>query len=118
MKEDGVEQVTGKFGDASDRIIMGKPCDNCNCGLKEKYDEAQKKALEDGLENGQVESNCGKCYMGDAFRCASCPYRGKPAFEPGDKVKLMSENVQQTGAQKAEDVRTTQTGSTKVVLEL
>lgn len=41
------------------------------------------------LENGNVESNCGKCYLGDAFRCASCPFRGVPAFEKGDKVKLV-----------------------------
>ena len=47
------------------------------------------------LENGNVESACGKCYLGDAFRCASCPYRGVPAFEKGDKVKLVNEDSQQ-----------------------
>ena len=46
------------------------------------------------LENGNVESACGKCYLGDAFRCATCPYRGVPAFEKGDKVKLVNKDSQ------------------------
>ena len=73
-----------------------KPCANCSCGLKEKFDaesglvKLESEVSKDDLENGNVESACGKCYLGDAFRCATCPYRGKPAFEKGDKVKLVN----------------------------
>ena len=74
-----------------------KPCANCTCGLKERI-EGNVTVAE--LENGQAESSCGKCYLGDAFRCATCPYRGVPAFEKGDKVKLV-----QNGSDQQTDVK-------------
>ncbi|KAJ7591346.1 cytokine-induced anti-apoptosis inhibitor 1, Fe-S biogenesis-domain-containing protein [Mycena floridula] len=89
-----------------------RACKNCSCGLAELEAEelrASKVVLLDGSQTGtarevdQIEkerliqaaklapkatSSCGNCYLGDAFRCASCPYIGLPAFKPGEKVEI------------------------------
>ena len=88
----GDKIATKKFCGDGDVMQGAKPCANCSCGLKERL-EGNTTVAE--LENGQEESACGKCYLGDAFRCASCPYRGLPAFEKGDKVKLVNEDTAQ-----------------------
>ncbi|KAG2423853.1 hypothetical protein HXX76_015013 [Chlamydomonas incerta] len=68
-----------------------KACKNCSCGRAEAEADAEAggdkaKLTADMLDN--PTSACGNCYLGDAFRCGSCPYRGLPAFEPGQKVTL------------------------------
>ena len=58
-----------------------KPCANCTCGLADQQASGQEANIDEA-----PKASCGSCYLGDAFRCASCPYRGMPAFKPGEKV--------------------------------
>ena len=57
------------------------PCDNCTCGRKEELQSSSSSNKPKSVPS----SSCGKCGMGDAFRCASCPYLGKPAFKAGEE---------------------------------
>jgi len=66
-----------------------KACKNCTCGRAEaEAAPSQKKLTLDMLENPGVNSGCGNCALGDAFRCGGCPYRGLPAFKVGEQIKL------------------------------
>lgn len=79
-----------KFAKADDCMTKPKPCKNCTCGRAEENKDNKESQTK---VDPNFKSDCGKCYLGDAFRCAGCPYRGKPAFEPGDKIQFKNEEL-------------------------
>ncbi|KAL8392532.1 hypothetical protein RB595_002646 [Gaeumannomyces hyphopodioides] len=89
-----------------------RACKDCTCGLAERLEakdkvrrdkaDAQLKTLKLASEDlaeldftvqGKTGS-CNSCSLGDAFRCADCPYIGLPPFKPGEEVTILN-NVAQ-----------------------
>jgi len=65
------------------RKTKKRACANCTCGKKEEEEKEKEEK-----EKSPKKSECGSCYLGDAFRCESCPYTGLPPFNPNDVVSF------------------------------
>jgi hypothetical protein len=104
----------------SDCSSAPKACANCSCGRKELEDKVGEEEAKKQLEQGTQRSSCGSCYLGDAFRCDGCPYRGMPAFKPGTKVQLSGGETEGTGqlAMKVAADEVSETTSGKLVINL
>jgi len=66
---------------AADDCGGRKACDDCTCGRKEQEETGSAAAV----VSAPNSSACGNCSKGDAFRCAGCPFLGKPAFKAGEE---------------------------------
>lgn len=110
--DDLLEEEDLKVPDRDKYDECGRPtkkaCKNCSCGLADEQEEEIRQAavkidLDTDTDDGgsgsssskkedekrqMPKSACGSCYLGDAFRCSTCPYFGAPAFKPGDKITL------------------------------
>jgi anamorsin len=83
LARDDVKDGEGS-GCAVDEGGKRKPCKDCSCGLADMDANVIKAPPAEAAAKG----GCGSCALGDAFRCAGCPYLGLPPFKPGERVEV------------------------------
>ncbi|EPY33103.1 hypothetical protein STCU_02487 [Strigomonas culicis] len=90
LTEEDLKEKKPTGGAANDCTTRRRACKNCVCGRAEleRQLEAEGKLPPEGVD--MPAGGCGNCARGDAFRCANCPYLGKPAWDNTEdgKIKL------------------------------
>jgi len=82
------EDIVGMIKPIKETNRKKRACANCTCGRKETEQIEERKESAKTMQN--AKSECGSCYLGDTFRCESCPYTGLPPFSPNDVVSFDS----------------------------
>ena len=86
-KKDIIELLIDPFNNNNNNenenyLVNAKPCEGCTCGRANN-------------NNNKIDlrtfKGCGKCHLGDGIRCKNCPFRGFPAFNIEDKIKVIDE---------------------------
>ena len=83
MDDIQVKKVSGCDESAPSEPGSRRACKNCSCGLAEEEEKAALSGLDPSsvTKTEDMKSSCGNCSKGDAFRCSSCPYLGKPVIQ-------------------------------------